>query len=98
MSHGIFIPYSGKKPKVIEIKGHRVLVFSHDQEDFDAAALQRIGADRVKALKPFDTAEECEYKLVELAKKAKADIVLTPKELDVSDAISNLNHQLPWVQ
>jgi hypothetical protein len=89
-----FVPYQGKSPAAIEIKGHRLLFVAASEDDL-AQNEQLLGSDTVREFYLLDT-EEAET-LTSLAKEVKGGIVLAPSGMSLSSMIINLENDLPWV-
>ncbi len=92
-----FVPYSGKKPAAMSINGHRLLILSKDRSAVEEG-LGKIGADNIRKVKGGDSRREEEAVLEKLARSVKGGVVIAPTDLEVSDLISNLETQLPWLQ
>lgn len=92
-----YIPFSGKKPKIFDINGHKVLFVGSALSDFEDLPLVDLGADYVKEVKVGESEEEQLLLTTQLARRAKADIVVSPRDVDADRAFQTLKEQLPWV-
>ena len=92
-----YIPFAGKKPKIFDINGHKVLFVGSTPDEFEDLPLLDLGADRLKEVRVGESEEEQLLLTAQIAKKAKADIVVSPREVDAELAFETLKAQLPWV-
>jgi len=89
-----YAPYNGKKPKLVHINGHKLLIVSKEQDVFDLEALEEIGADGVKKMRARGSGEDA---LIELATKHKSGIVVASSDLDLDQILKGLHQELPWL-
>jgi len=54
-----FVPYTGKKPALVCINGHRLVILAHEKDTLEED-LDLLGADRVKKVKLDGTEDEQE--------------------------------------
>ena len=92
-----YVPFAGEKPAALKINGHRLIFLSTDKDAFDQD-LPLVGADRVRCLKGGKSKASQKKILSKLAKTSKAGVVLAPSDVELRDLISNLEHELPWMQ
>lgn len=90
-----FAPYSGTRPKVVQINGHRLLILSKEQDVFDSDTLNEIGANMVRKIR-LDGPEEAV--LHQLAATNKSGVVVASSELELSQILKGLEAELPWLQ
>ena len=91
-----YVPYQGEEPAAVFVKGHRVVILSHDAKAF-SDSLDQVGADRVVQLKSGNSAAEQRALLDGLAKKVKGPVVVMPSNVGVGDVLKDLENQLPWL-
>lgn len=89
-----FAPYTGKKPKIVQINGHKLLIVSKEEEVFNHEALEELGADAVKKMRARGSDEDA---LIELAVKHKSGIVVASSDLDLNQILKGLHDELPWL-
>lgn len=92
-----FIPYTGKKPAAMSINGHRLIIVSRDRAAIEEH-LNLMGADRVKRVGGVDSKAEEEVVFDQVAKSIKGGVVVAPADIEFSEVLKNLEHQLPWLQ
>ena len=92
-----FIPYSNGCPAAINIKGHRLLIVSTDEEDI-SESLEYLGGHEVRELEAQDDNNDESRVLAELAAGIKGGVVLAPPGITLSRMIDSLETELPWVQ
>lgn len=91
----LYAPYKGSRPKVVEIKGNRLIIVARDEEVFDADSLEAIGADGVKRVR-VDGPEE--YALFKLCSRYNSGVIMASSELELSQVLNGLQAELPWIQ
>jgi hypothetical protein len=90
----LYVPYLGRRPAPVELNGHRLLIFGQSHEMFENN-LSQFSADRIREI-ILDTDDESQV-LGQLARRARADVILAPLEADLDDVLRGLSNQLPWV-
>ena len=90
------MPYSGKRPALVSINGHRLLILARDKETFEDH-LDDFGADRIRRVDAGATEGEEEVVLKKLAERINAGVVIAAAESDFDDVMKSLEEQLPWV-
>lgn len=88
-----FIPYAGKNPAAIDIKGHKLLILSSEKNSLNEQ-LQFFGGNEIKELRFID---ENSKLLEDLAEQIDGGVVLTPPGVSVSILLRNLEKELPWI-
>jgi hypothetical protein len=91
-----YVPYSGRKPKAVEINGHRLVILTKDKQIL-SDHLQSIGADTLRRVKTIEEPENDVGLIDKIARSAKAGIVFAPDEAPLADVIRELEQQLPWL-
>lgn len=91
----LFAPYKGSRPKVVEIKGNRLIIVARDEEVFDPDSLEAIGADGVRQVR-VDGSEE--FALFKLSSQYNSGIILASSDLELSQVLNGLRSELPWIQ
>ena len=92
-----FVPYSGDLPAAIDIKGHRLLIISPDQDEM-VDSLLTLGGSEVREIELNESSpDEATTVLANLAACANGGVVLTPPGIRVSTMISSLEQELPWI-
>ncbi len=94
MSEKLFLPYLDDQPVVTEIKGHRLVIVSEDQQDL-RDSLEILGADEVVEIDLVDSYPDTAEILAE---KVEASAVFTPEGVSVGSMILSLQDSLPWIQ
>ncbi len=89
-----FAPYSGDKPAVVNIKGHRVLILASTPDDA-VVDLDRVGGNELRAIHVSDK-EPAEF--AQLAAEVQGGVVVSPPGVSIKNMITSLEAQLPWVQ
>lgn len=92
-----FVPYMGDKPAAVHINGHRLLILAKDIHPFEEG-LHYLGADSVRGVRVGASQAEEAKALTKLSRKAKAELVIAPSDLQLAEVIRNLESQLPWIQ
>ena len=95
MKSSFYIPYSGRRPALVSVNGHRLLILAREEEVFEDN-LDAVGADRLKKLKT-DSEEDEESLLKHLAEKVDAGVVVAASDSDFKDVLKSLESELPWV-
>ena len=96
MTSSFFVPYSGRRPALISVNGHRLLILAREEDVFEDN-LDAVGADRLKQLKTGTHFEDEESLLKQLAEKVDAGVVVAASDSDFKDVLRSLESQLPWV-
>lgn len=91
-----FVPYSGKKPAHVTIKGHKLVILSQDKGAVQDG-LGLLGADRVKTIRTKGSKIEQEKVIGRLAQEADGGVVIAPADVDLSDVLRKLEDELPWL-
>ena len=92
-----FVPYTGKKPALVCINGHRLVILSHEKDTLEED-LDLLGADRVKTVKVKGSESEQERLLGKIAREVDGGVVIAPAGVGLRDVIKNLESELPWLQ
>ena len=93
----LFVPYKGKKPSVVVVKGHPLLILARDAQMAEEV-LPVVGADTVRRVYTGQDQEDETVVLSRLAKKNRCGVMIAPSELAMPDLMKNLENQLPWLQ
>ena len=88
-----FVPDFDDSPAAIEIKGHRLLILSANENEM-LSELKNFGGTELRELTYFDDESEL---LADLAAEINGGVVLTPPDVSVSSMIKNLEDELPWI-
>lgn len=91
-----FVPYTGKKPAHVTIKGHRLVILSQDKGAIEDG-LRLFGADRVKTIKTKGSKVEQEKVIGRLAQETDGGVVIAPNDVELSDVLRKLEDELPWL-
>jgi len=91
-----FVPYNGRKVAAVDIKGQRVLIVSQDK-DVLTDGLHLLGANRVKTIEEHNPVER-EVMFMDLAHKAKGNLVIIPEEASMDEVLNSLESRLNWIQ
>lgn len=92
-----FAPYTGRKPALVSIKGHDVLILSNSPEFFEGG-LDVFGADRVIKVKAGRSDEDERVVLSGMAQKIGAGVVVVPADVEARDVLRSLEAELFWIQ
>jgi hypothetical protein len=92
-----FVPYTGKKPALVCINGHRLVILSHEKDTLEED-LELIGADRVKKVKVAESDVDQEKFLGKIARQVDGGVVIAPSGIGLRDVLKNLEDELPWLQ
>lgn len=92
----LYVPVSKNKPVVFDVKGHRMIILSHDEEALQFE-LKGLGADGVEAIAVGETQEEQEKTMNRLAQSVKGGVVVAPLNVKIEDLMHSLSQHLPWV-
>jgi hypothetical protein len=87
----LFVPYTGKKPALVCINGHRLVILTHEKDTLEED-LDLLGADRVKKVKVKGTDAEQEQLFGKIARQ------IAPAGIGLRDVLKNLETELPWLQ
>ena len=90
------MPYSGKRPALVSVNGHKLLILARDRETFQDH-LDAVGADRLKKVDAGSNEGDEEVVLKKLAERINAGVVVAAAESEFGDVIKSLEEQLPWV-
>jgi hypothetical protein len=93
----LFAPYIGKKPAPVVINGHRLLIISQDKNALEDS-LEVCGADNVKRLRDINSQADQEKLISSLARSINGGVVVAPEDVTISDLVTNLRFELPWIQ
>ncbi len=91
-----YLPISHDAPVAIEIKGHRLILLTTDEQDI-REDLPLLGGDTVHELNLRDDMADQTAALSELAEQVNGGVVLTPPGVTVAAMIHNLENELPWI-
>ncbi len=92
-----FVPYADGFPAAINIKGHRLLIVSTDEEDI-TESLVELGGNEIREVQAKEGSSDETQVLLELAAGIKGGVVLAPPGIALSTMITSLESELPWVQ
>lgn len=92
-----FVPYVGKKPAALSIKGHRLLILTRDKAWMEES-LGAVGGDRVKSFSAGPSRRDREDLFEKLARQVNGGVVIAPGDTEVTDVIRSLETELPWLQ
>ncbi len=92
----LYVPYSGKRPALVSVNGHKLLILARDKETFEDY-MGDLSADRLRRVEAGATEGEEEVVLKKLAERMNAGVVVAAAESDFPDVIKSLEEQLPWV-
>lgn len=92
----LYVPYSGKRPALVSVNGHKLLILARDKETFEDY-MEDLSADRLRRVEAGSTEGEEEVVLKKLAERMNAGVVVAAAESDFPDVIKSLEEQLPWV-
>lgn len=92
----LYVPYSGKRPALVSINGHSLLILAREKETFEDH-LPDFGADRLRRVDAGDSENEEETLLKNLAERINAGVVVAAPDTEYPDVIKSLEEQLPWV-
>jgi hypothetical protein len=93
----LFVPYSINGPAAVDIKGHRLLIISTDQDDMQES-LPVLGGSEVREIDIADNGPDETTVLAELAAGINGGVVLAPPGIPLSTMLYNLERELPWIQ
>ena len=91
----LYIPYSGRRPAAVSVKGHRFLILSRERGILEAG-LQLIGADGLRSVETVEKDDE-EDTIDELAEQVNGSVLGVPEEVTVFDILDSLQSELPWL-
>jgi hypothetical protein len=94
MTEKLFLPYLDDQPVVTEIKGHRLVIVSEDQQDL-RDSLEMLGADEVLEIDLRDSFPDAAETLAE---EVEASAVFTPEGVSIGSMILSLQESLSWIQ
>lgn len=92
-----YVPYSGPRPAVVDINGHKLVILAQDPDSL-RNDLALVGGDHLKRLDVGESPEEERVVLDRLARSIQGGVVVAPTEVEVEDVIKNLEAELPWIQ
>ena len=93
----LFVPYKDKKPAVVEVKGHKVIILTTERSSMeDDMAL--VGGETCRSINLEGTTRQQMLSLRKLSDRSGAGIVVNAGSVDLSDVIKNLEAELPWLQ
>lgn len=92
-----FVPYTGKKPALVCINGHRLVILAEEKDTLEED-LDLLGADRVKRVKVTGSDQEQEQLLGRIARQVDGGVVIAPSGVGLRDVLKNLENELPWFQ
>lgn len=95
--NNFFVPYTGKKPALVNINGHRLVILAEEKDTLEED-LELLGADRVKKLKVSDSDAAQEQMLGKIARQVDGGVVIAPSGIGLRDVLKNLESELPWFQ
>lgn len=95
--NNFFVPYTGKKPALVNINGHRLVILAEEKDTLEED-LELLGADRVKKVKVADSESEQEQMLGKIARQVDGGVVIAPSGIGLRDVLKNLESELPWFQ
>lgn len=93
--NNFFVPYTGKKPALVNINGHRLVILAEEKDTLEED-LDLLGADRVKKLKVADSSQD--QLLGKIARQVDGGVVIAPSGVGLRDVLKNLETELPWFQ
>jgi hypothetical protein len=92
-----FIPYFGKRPALLCINGHKLVILANDRDVLEDD-LELLGADRLKSVKCGEREGEQDEMLGRIARQVDGGVVIAPSGVHLRDVIKNLESELPWLQ
>lgn len=95
--NNFFVPYTGKKPALVNINGHRLVILAEEKDTLEED-LELLGADRVKKVKVADSESDQEQMLGKIARQVDGGVVIAPSGIGLRDVLKNLESELPWFQ
>ena len=95
--NNFFVPYTGKKPALVNINGHRLVILAEEKDTLEED-LELLGADRVKAVKVAGSDSDQEQLLGKIARQVDGGVVIAPSGVGLRDVLKNLETELPWFQ
>jgi hypothetical protein len=95
--NNFFVPYTGKKPALVNINGHRLVILAEEKDTLEED-LELLGADRVKAVKVAGSESAQEQLLGKIARQVDGGVVIAPSGVGLRDVLKNLETELPWFQ
>ena len=91
-----FVPYADDMPLAFEVKGHRLILLSSDDESI-RNELDYIGGDELRELVIDDERPEESAQVARLAASAHGGVVVLPAGITPKMMIASLQSELPWV-
>ena len=91
-----FVPYAGTHPAAIDIKGHRLLIVSTDEDDVEQS-LSEVGGTEVREIDLKEMRQDETQVLANLAADINGGVVLAPPGIPLMTMIHSLELQLPWI-
>ena len=95
--NNFFVPYTGKKPALVNINGHRLVILAEEKDTLEED-LELLGADRVKTVKVAGSNSDQEQLLGKIARQVDGGVVIAPSGVGLRDILKNLETELPWFQ
>ena len=95
--NNFFVPYTGKKPALVNINGHRLVILAEEKDTLEED-LELLGADRVKKVKVTGSESDQEQMLGKIARQVDGGVVIAPSGVGIRDVLKNLETELPWFQ
>ena len=95
--NNFFVPYTGKKPALVNINGHRLVILAEEKGTLEED-LELLGADRVKTVKVAGSNSAQEQLLGKIARQVDGGVVIAPSGVGLRDILKNLETELPWFQ
>lgn len=92
-----FFPYLQDRPAILSINGHRLVVVSSDRSEIEDS-LPRFGADTVSFTEDWESKEDSQSALHEIADAVDAGIVIAPEDTPLAELLEDLEEELPWIQ
>ena len=87
--NNFFVPYTGKKPALVNINGHRLVILAEEKDTLEED-LELLGADRVKAVKVAGSESAQEQLLGKIARQVDGGVVIAPSGIGLRDVLKNL--------
>lgn len=93
----LFVPISKRKPKAVDINGHRLLILARSRAVLERD-LKQIGADGVRRVEDGASFGGQKKILEKLAKESGGGIVIAEGRVRLERVIKSLESELPWIQ
>jgi hypothetical protein len=91
-----YVPYIGKKPASVTIKGHKLVILSQDRDAIEDE-LNSLGGDRIKTIKAGGSKVDQERVIGKIAEQVDGGVVIAPNDVELRDVIRKLEDELPWL-